>query len=67
MGPGGPVGINHNSIYRAMDLYGVENRKDCFEKVLILSAHILKAETEKWKSKHGQQEKYSHRLRSFKG
>ena len=34
---GGAVDIRHEAIHRAMELYRIENRQRCFEKVLTLS------------------------------
>ena len=34
---GGAVDISHEAIHRAMELYRIENRRECFEKMLILS------------------------------
>jgi len=40
-GPRGPVDINHHSIHEAMRLYGVRDRRGCFEKVLRLASHFI--------------------------
>ena len=32
------IDINHQAIHEAMKLYGVENCKECFEKVLAMGA-----------------------------
>ena len=37
MGMGGPVDINHLAVHEAMSLYGIENRQQCFMKVLQLA------------------------------
>jgi len=37
MGFNGPVEISHQAIHEAMRLYEVENKRECFEKVIILS------------------------------
>lgn len=37
MNMNGAVTINHQAIHEAMKLYKIKNRKECFEKVLILS------------------------------
>jgi hypothetical protein len=42
MGFDRPIDINHTAIHSAMDLYGIKNRKECFEKVLTLSRWWLK-------------------------
>lgn len=34
---GGAVDVSHEAIHRAMGLYGIEKRRECFEKMLILS------------------------------
>jgi hypothetical protein len=41
MGSGGPVAINQLAIHEAMRLYKIQNRKECFEKVLALAAHCI--------------------------
>ncbi len=41
MGPGGPIDINQTAIHEAMKLYQVQNRRECFEKVLTLSGYFL--------------------------
>jgi len=38
MGPGGAIAINQTAIHDAMKLYDIRDRKDCFEKLLILGA-----------------------------
>lgn len=47
MGVNGPVDVNHLAIHAAMDLYGVTDRRDCFEKVLRLSHWWLAKEKAK--------------------
>ena len=37
MGFNGPIDINQLAIHEAMKLYNIKNRKECFEKVMILS------------------------------
>ena len=37
MSMNGPIDIMHESIYRAMDLHEIKNKKDCFLKVLSMS------------------------------
>lgn len=41
MGFNGPVDINHEAIYKAMKLYKIKNRQQCFEKVLFMSQEWL--------------------------
>ncbi len=41
MGSTGPVDINQLAIHEAMKLYRIKDRKECFEKVLILSAYFI--------------------------
>lgn len=41
MGPTGPVDINQLAIHEAMKLYRIKDRKECFEKVLKLSAYFI--------------------------
>ena len=40
-GMGGPVAINQMAIHGAMDIYGVEYRQDCFDKVVMLYRHFI--------------------------
>ena len=40
-GPKGPVDINQLAVHEAMKLYRIENKKDCFEKVLRLAGHFI--------------------------
>jgi hypothetical protein len=37
MGFNGPVDLNHQAIYDAMELYKIQNKCECFEKILTLS------------------------------
>ena len=41
MSMGGAVAVNQMAIHAAMDLYEIENRVACFEKVLMLCRKIL--------------------------
>jgi len=47
MGYSGPISVNHQAIHEAMRLYEIENKKDCFEKVLFMSQYWLKKMSEK--------------------
>lgn len=38
---GGVVSLNHEAIHRAMGLYGVRDKRSCFEKVLRLAREFL--------------------------
>jgi len=40
-GPKGPVDINHLAVHEAMKLYQIDNRQECFEKVIRLAAHFI--------------------------
>ncbi len=40
-GMGTPVDIIHMAVHEAMRLYEVRNRKECFQKVLRASSHML--------------------------
>ena len=46
MSPAGPVSINQMAVHAAMDMYEVEDRVGCFEKVLKLYGHFLKKDQE---------------------
>ena len=37
----GPIDIDHAAVHEAMNLYRVENKKSCFEKVLYLAGHFI--------------------------
>ena len=37
MGPSGPTAINQMAIHAAMELYEIENRRECFQRVLKLA------------------------------
>jgi len=47
MGYDGPIDINHQAIYGAMDLYRIKDRKECFEKILIMSKYWISKMREK--------------------
>lgn len=51
MGQAGPIDIDHNALHRAMDLYGVEDKRDCFERVCTVARHMLQVTWEKRKAK----------------
>jgi hypothetical protein len=51
---GGPVAINQMAIHRAMDLYDIEFRQDCFEKVVNVGRKFLQEYNEKQKDKQEQ-------------
>jgi hypothetical protein len=46
-GMGEPIGINYLAVKMVMDLYGVVNQKDCFEKVIMVSSKILEIQRSK--------------------
>jgi len=46
MGMGGAVAINQMAIHAAMDLYQIEDRITCFEKVVMVCRKILKDDRE---------------------
>lgn len=41
MGPDRMIDINHLAVHRAMALYKVRNRRECFEKVCMLAAKFI--------------------------
>lgn len=41
MGQNGPVDINQEAIHSAMDLYGIQDKKACFEKVVKLGRYYI--------------------------
>lgn len=38
---GGPVDIDHKAVHEAMRLYGVNDRRGCFQKVLRVAHFVL--------------------------
>ena len=59
VGPGGPVDISHDAIHRAMELYNVEDKLTCFERVTHLARHMISLQQEKMKAK---QNEFRHRI-----
>ena len=45
-GLGEPVDINHMAVHEAMRLYRVRDRRDCFERVLAVNAHMMELAAE---------------------
>ena len=41
VGMGGAVALNQMAIHEAMGLYGIEFRRDCFEKVVMLGRYFI--------------------------
>ena len=50
---GGPIAINQIAIHAAMDLYQVEHREDCFDKVVNAARVLMQEDAEKQKQKAG--------------
>ena len=50
-GMGGPIAINQVAIHQAMDLYEIEFKQDCFEKVVNVGRKFLNDYNEKQKEK----------------
>jgi len=46
-GMGDVIGINFNALEFVMELYGVENRRECFEKVNVLFGEYHRVRREK--------------------
>lgn len=44
---GGPIAINQMAIHAAMDLFQIDNREECFDKVLNVYRTIIKEENAK--------------------
>jgi len=59
MGPGGPVDINHDAIHRAMDLYGIENKRGCFEQVCKIGQHVISEQHKRWKAERESRDRIS--------
>ena len=36
MGQGGAIDMNHDAFHKAMRLYRIKNRRECYEKILVL-------------------------------
>lgn len=53
MGFNGPVAISQMAIHEAMKLYRIESPRDCFEKVLVLSAYFINKMHRKNRSQTG--------------
>lgn len=51
VGPAGPIDIDQNALHKAMELYDIEDKRDCFERVCTLARHMLKVHWEKRKAK----------------
>ena len=47
MSMGGAVAINQMAIHQAMRLYGIDNRVDCFEKVVTAYREVIKQNNER--------------------
>lgn len=45
-GMGGPVALNQLAIYPAMEMYNVEFKADCFEKVVAVGRKVLAKQRE---------------------
>jgi len=45
-----PIDLNYQSVQFVMDLYGIENQKDCFEKVLKAWHHVAAIDRAKRKA-----------------
>jgi len=45
-----PIDLNYQSVQFVMDLYGIKNQKDCFEKVLKAWHHVAAIDRAKRKS-----------------
>lgn len=41
---GGVIGLNQMAVHEAMRLYGVKDRRRCFEKVMLLAQEVLVGE-----------------------
>jgi len=50
MSMGGAVAINQMAVHAAMDLYQIEDRKTCFEKVVMVSRAILSDDRDRAKA-----------------
>jgi hypothetical protein len=53
MGSGGPVALNQMAIHAAMDLYEIDDKLNCFEKVVLLSRHFIKKRNEELNMQKG--------------
>ena len=53
-GMGGPIAINQVAIHQAMELYDIEYKRDCFDKVVNVGRKFLNDLNEKQKEKQGQ-------------
>jgi hypothetical protein len=46
-----PIDLNYPAVKFIMDLYGIKNQRDCFERVLKLWHHVAKIDRAKRKAK----------------
>lgn len=51
VGMAGAVALNQMAIHRAMELYEIEDRRGCFEKVIALGRHFVRKQAEEAKAK----------------
>jgi hypothetical protein len=51
MGQAGPIDIDQLALHKAMELYEVEDKRDCFERVCMVARHMLQITWEKRKAK----------------
>lgn len=49
VGMGGAVALNQLAIHAAMDLFEVEYKQDCFDKVVMVGRHFIGQQNEKRK------------------
>jgi hypothetical protein len=47
VGMGGAVAVNQMAIHAAMDLYEIQDKRTCFEKVVMVSREVLQSERDK--------------------
>jgi hypothetical protein len=47
VGMGGAVALNQMAIHKAMELYEIQDKRTCFEKVVLVGREVLKSERDK--------------------
>jgi hypothetical protein len=50
VGMGGAVALNQVAIHAAMDLYEIQDKRACFEKVVLVGREVLKSERDEKES-----------------
>ena len=41
VGSGGPIDINHQAVHEALRLYDIQDKRGCFERVILIARHMI--------------------------